>query len=161
MKQSSKNDRTRKGQTCIEKINVAKKSMVAADRMAGMTQEMVAKKHGISARQLSRWEKGDEEYLAIIDKHTTDMRRAIVGRLFRDVEGVAANVMDAAREDAELGFKLLKEMGVLKTGGKELGMTQEEVAQAGGVTIQVNLGQPEAPVTVDSSAEVLDESNES
>ena len=144
--------------SCVKKIKHSTKVLVAYDRLMGTSAKKVAKKHGINEVTISRWENHDEEYAKIVTKHCADVRRGVTSKLLKDMGDVAANVMAAAKEDAELGFKVLKELGAFKTSGKEVGMTQEEVAQAGGVTIQVNLGQPEAPITVDAG---LVEDNES
>jgi len=123
--------------SCIKKLDEVVKHKVAYDRLQGLSMAASAKKHGITATTICRWEKDDEGYLAIIAEHTTNLRRAITGKLFKDMEDVAKNVMKVAKKDAELGFKVLKELGAFKTAGNDVGMTQAEVQAAGGVTIVV------------------------
>jgi len=122
---------------CIKRLDDVVKHKVAYDRLQGLSMKATAAKHGITEATVGRWEKDDESYLEIISKHTTDMRRAITGKLFKDMGLVAANVMKVAKTDAELGFKVLKELGAFKTAGNDVGMTQAEVQAAGGVTIVV------------------------
>ena len=123
----------------MEPIGRCKKLMAAHDRLMGARAEDVAEKYSISTKTLSLWENHDDEYMGIVAQAARDIRRATTGSLIKGMAGLSAKVMRAAmaEEGGELGFKILKEMGAFKTSGKELGMTQDEVAQAGGVTIMV------------------------
>ncbi len=137
MTQFEDNRTTAKAGGCVKKIKDAVKVLVAYDRLRGMPAKDVAKKHGITVMTISRWENNDDDYTKIIEKHCADVRRGVTGKLLRDMGDIASNVMKAAKEDPELGFKVLKELGAFKTAGNDVGMTQAEVQAAGGVTIVV------------------------
>ena len=124
---------------CVKAIETAVKVMVAHDRLMGMTAEAVAKKHGVTTKSISTWENHDDTYIEIVAQAGRDIRRQCTGALIGGMAGLSRKVMKEAmsEEGGDLGFKILKELGAFKTGGREVGMTQDEVQAAGGVTIMV------------------------
>ncbi len=146
-------------------IDTGVKVLVAHARLMGGKATDVADKYGINIKTLSLWENHDDGYAEIVRQAGVEVRKQATGALIGDMGKLSRKVMAAALADesGELGFKMLKEMGAFKTSGEEVGMSKEEVQAAGGVTIIVmgEVGKDGVPVTLEASAEVLTDVNES
>lgn len=133
----------------------ATKIGVAKHLAQGYTIAETADKFGVNSRTVSRWKADDELVRSVMESQQKQIRRQVAGVVGGGLKKVAMNVIEAAQEDPELGLKLLKEVGALRTAGKDNDMDMGQQAEQGqSVTIHINL--PEEPKTVDAVVENLE-----